>query len=252
LARRRPPRLGHEGAQPSNLVEGLPPASEPAADVAGGSLRTRDVAIALDLPLTRNDIQNLRAKLKRLAGRGILVGGVHDGIAQMFKVIEYARMLVGAKAIETLSTGYLNALAYAKERVQGPDLKQALDRSAPRVEIIRHPDVRRMLMLMKSQAEAMRVVPGVVGSTLAAARQKLATFNLPFTVLGVGAVTVTPGSTLPDSSTTAPKTSGPANAAARTFLTVPFMIRISVINPFVEASKRPTPITRKLFKITIS
>ncbi|MEU1640158.1 hypothetical protein [Nonomuraea sp. NPDC005701] len=40
---------------------------------AGGSLRARDVAMALDLPLTRNDIQNLRAKLKRLAGRGILV-----------------------------------------------------------------------------------------------------------------------------------------------------------------------------------
>jgi alkylation response protein AidB-like acyl-CoA dehydrogenase len=90
--------------------------------------------------------------------RGILVGEIHDGIAQMFKVIEYARMLVGAKAIETLSTGYLNALAYAKVRVQGPDLKQALDRSAPRVEIIRHPDVRRMLMDCKAHVEAMRAL----------------------------------------------------------------------------------------------
>jgi alkylation response protein AidB-like acyl-CoA dehydrogenase len=90
--------------------------------------------------------------------RGILVGDTHDGIRQMFKVIEYARMLVGAKAIETLSTGYLNALAYAKTRVQGPDLKQAADRTAPRVEIIRHPDVRRMLMDCKAHAEAMRAL----------------------------------------------------------------------------------------------
>ena len=50
---------------------------------------------------------------------GTLVGDVHDGIAQMFQVIEYARMIVGAKAISTLSTGYLNALEYAKVRVQG-------------------------------------------------------------------------------------------------------------------------------------
>src|SRR3712207_8608058 len=59
---------------------------------------------------------------------------VHDGIAQMFKVIEYARMLVGTKAIATLSTGYLNALQYAKERIQGPDLKQASeDRKSTRL-----------------------------------------------------------------------------------------------------------------------
>ena len=53
---------------------------------------------------------------------GWLVGEVHDGIAQMFKVIEFARMMVGTKAIATLSTGYLNALDYAKTRVQGADL----------------------------------------------------------------------------------------------------------------------------------
>ena len=90
--------------------------------------------------------------------RGVLVGEVHDGIAQMFKVIEYARMLVGTKAIATLSTGYLNALQYAKERVQGPDLKQALDKTAPRVEIIRHPDVRRNLMRQKMHAEGLRAL----------------------------------------------------------------------------------------------
>ena len=43
---------------------------------------------------------------------GYLVGEVHDGIAQMFQVIEYARMMVGTKAISTLSTGYLNALEF--------------------------------------------------------------------------------------------------------------------------------------------
>ena len=52
---------------------------------------------------------------------GYLLGEVHDGIAQMFKVIEYARMMVGTKAIATLSAGYQQALAYAKTRVQGPD-----------------------------------------------------------------------------------------------------------------------------------
>jgi alkylation response protein AidB-like acyl-CoA dehydrogenase len=87
---------------------------------------------------------------------GTLVGGVHNGIAQMFKVIEHARMMVGAKAIATLSTGYLNALEYAKTRVQGADLTQMLDKTAPRVPIINHPDVRRMLMLQKSYAEGMR------------------------------------------------------------------------------------------------
>ena len=90
--------------------------------------------------------------------RGVLVGEVHNGIAQMFKVIEYARMLVGTKAIETLSTGYLNALDYAKVRVQGADLKQAADKTAPRVEIIRHPDVRRSLMMQKAHVEGLRAL----------------------------------------------------------------------------------------------
>ena len=89
---------------------------------------------------------------------GWLVGEVHNGIAQMFDVIEYARMLVGTKAIATLSTGYLNALAYAKERVQGADLTQMTDKSAPKVTIIHHPDVRRSLMLQKAYAEGLRAV----------------------------------------------------------------------------------------------
>jgi alkylation response protein AidB-like acyl-CoA dehydrogenase len=89
---------------------------------------------------------------------GWLLGEVHNGIAQMFQVIEYARMLVGTKAIGTLSTGYLNALDYAKERVQGADLPQMMDKSAPRVSITHHPDVRRILMLQKAYAEGLRAV----------------------------------------------------------------------------------------------
>jgi alkylation response protein AidB-like acyl-CoA dehydrogenase len=89
---------------------------------------------------------------------GWLVGEVHDGIAQMFKVIEFARMMVGTKAIATLSTGYLNALEYAKTRVQGADLTRMTDKSAPRVTITHHPDVRRSLMIQKAYAEGMRAL----------------------------------------------------------------------------------------------
>jgi len=89
---------------------------------------------------------------------GTLVGGVHDGIRQMFTVIENARMMVGTKAIETLSTGYLNALDYAKNRVQGPDLAKQNDKTSPRITIIHHPDVRRMLMLQKAYTEGMRAL----------------------------------------------------------------------------------------------
>ena len=89
---------------------------------------------------------------------GTLVGGVHDGIRQMFMVIEDARMMVGTKAIATLSTGYLNALDFARNRVQGADLTQITDKTAPRVTIIHHPDVRRMLMLQKAYAEGMRAL----------------------------------------------------------------------------------------------
>ncbi|MDA3030193.1 MAG: acyl-CoA dehydrogenase [Actinomycetota bacterium] len=89
---------------------------------------------------------------------GYLLGEVHEGIAQMFKVIEYARMMVGSKAIATLSAGYQQALAYAKTRVQGPDLTVAKDKNSPRVEIIKHPDVRRSLMTQKSYSEGMRAL----------------------------------------------------------------------------------------------
>jgi alkylation response protein AidB-like acyl-CoA dehydrogenase len=89
--------------------------------------------------------------------KGYLLGEVHNGIAQMFQVIEYARMMVGTKAIATLSTGYLNALEYAKSRVQGADLTNPA-KDAPRVTITHHPDVRRSLMTQKSYSEALRAL----------------------------------------------------------------------------------------------
>ncbi len=88
---------------------------------------------------------------------GWLLGEVHNGIAQMFKVIEHARMMVGTKAIATLSTGYLNALEYAKQRVQGADLTNPGSR-APRVTITHHPDVRRSLLTQKAYAEGLRAL----------------------------------------------------------------------------------------------
>ncbi|GAA5047567.1 acyl-CoA dehydrogenase [Nocardia callitridis] len=93
-----------------------------------------------------------------IPAKGWLVGEVHNGIAQMFEVIEHARMMVGTKAIGTLSTGYLNARDYAKERVQGADLTQMTDKAAPRVSITHHPDVRRSLATQKAYAEGLRAV----------------------------------------------------------------------------------------------
>lgn len=90
--------------------------------------------------------------------RGLLVGNVHDGIRQMFKVIEQARMSIGMKSMATLSTAYLNALAYARDRVQGPDLAKWTDKASPRVTIIHHPDVRRNLMNLKAHSEGMRAL----------------------------------------------------------------------------------------------
>ena len=94
----------------------------------------------------------------RHPAKGWLIGDKHDGIRQMFRIIEFARMMVGTKAIATLSTGYLNALEYAKERVQGPDLAQFMDKAAPKVTITHHPDVRRSLMTQKAYAEGMRAL----------------------------------------------------------------------------------------------
>ena len=128
---------------------------------ADGTVGERNGVVATNVEHKMGLKASTTCELTFGAGRpavGTLVGGVHDGIRQMFRVIEDARMMVGTKAIATLSTGYLNALDYARSRVQGADLAQQADKTAPRVTIMHHPDVRRMLMLQKAYAEGMRAL----------------------------------------------------------------------------------------------
>ena len=87
---------------------------------------------------------------------GWLLGDSHGGIAQMFEIIKHVRMLVGVKAMATLSTGYLNALDYAKTRVQGAPIVRGA--SPEPVAIVEHPDVRRSLLSQKAHAEGMRAL----------------------------------------------------------------------------------------------
>ncbi|HSD86740.1 MAG TPA: acyl-CoA dehydrogenase, partial [Kofleriaceae bacterium] len=126
-----------------------------------GSLGERNGAVVTNVEHKMGIRGSATCELTLGAGakcRGLLLGEIHDGIAQMFHVIEYARMGVGTKSMATLSTAYLNALDYTRVRKQGADLMKAADKTAPRVEIIRHPDVRRMLMLQKAFAEGLRAI----------------------------------------------------------------------------------------------
>jgi alkylation response protein AidB-like acyl-CoA dehydrogenase len=91
--------------------------------------------------------------------RGILVGGQeHAGMKQMFRMMNGARISVGVQGIALASTAYLNALGYARERLQGSDVKHFKDPNAARVPIIAHSDVRRMLLEMKAKVEGMRTL----------------------------------------------------------------------------------------------
>ena len=89
--------------------------------------------------------------------RGRLVGSTeHQGIRQMFQMMNFARIGVGIQGLAIASTAYLNALEYAKERKQGANIKNWKDPDAPRVPIIEHPNVRRMLLDMKARVEGIR------------------------------------------------------------------------------------------------
>jgi alkylation response protein AidB-like acyl-CoA dehydrogenase len=91
--------------------------------------------------------------------RGILVGTEpHMGMRQMFRLMNGARILVGVQGLAVASTAYLNALAYARERLQGSSVRHFKDPHAPRVPIIEHADVRRMLLEMKAKVEGMRTL----------------------------------------------------------------------------------------------
>ncbi len=89
---------------------------------------------------------------------GWLVGERHTGIHDMFLIIQWARMMVGTKSMAQLSAAYATALDYAKIRIQGADLAEAMNKTAPRVAIINHPDVRRMLLVQKAYAEGLRAL----------------------------------------------------------------------------------------------
>lgn len=88
--------------------------------------------------------------------RGYLLGEENKGMRAMFLMMNEARLLVGLQALTCASNSYLNALNYARERVQGRNLLQMMEPDAPAVPIIQHPDVRRMLITMKSYVEGMR------------------------------------------------------------------------------------------------
>ena len=92
---------------------------------------------------------------------GYLVGEENRGLETMFIMMNAARFGVGLEGVAIAERAFQRALAFAKERLQGRDLA-----SGKTVPIIRHPDVRRMLMLMKSQTEAMRALAYVVAASL--------------------------------------------------------------------------------------
>ncbi len=88
--------------------------------------------------------------------RGFLLGEANHGMRVMFHMMNEARLLVGGIGFNNASAAYMLAVNYAKERIQGRDLAEALDPKAPGVAIINHPDVRRMLMWMKAHVDGMR------------------------------------------------------------------------------------------------
>src|SRR6185369_2880669 len=94
--------------------------------------------------------------------KGYLVGELNRGLSYMFVMMNAARFSVGLEGVSIAERAFQRALAYAKERLQGKDLVQG----GKTVPIIRHPDVRRMLMLMKSQTEAARALAYVVAASM--------------------------------------------------------------------------------------
>jgi len=93
---------------------------------------------------------------------GYLVGEENRGLEYMFVMMNAARFAVGLEGVAISERAFQRALAFAKERVQGRDMGAG----GKAVPIIRHPDVRRMLMLMKSQTEAMRALAYTTASAL--------------------------------------------------------------------------------------
>ena len=95
--------------------------------------------------------------------RGMLLGEENKGMRSMFLMMNEARLLVGIQGFACASAAYLHAVNYARQRVQGRHLLNMMDKSAPSVPIIQHPDVRRMLLTMKAYVEGMRSLIYYVG-----------------------------------------------------------------------------------------
>ncbi len=97
---------------------------------------------------------------------GHLMGQENQGMRIMFEMMNEARLFVGMQGLAHASTAYLHALQYAKERYQGAPVEHMRDPEAPRVRIIEHPDVRRMLMFMKSSTEGLRALQHLIAYCL--------------------------------------------------------------------------------------
>jgi len=118
---------------------------------------------------------------------GELVGELNKGINYMFLMMNEARIGVGVQGEATASAAYLSAVQYSKERIQGVEIQNMRDVNAPRVEIIKHPDVRRMLLFMKAYVEGMRalIYRGVYFWTLAELSKDPAEREKYDTLLGI-------------------------------------------------------------------
>ena len=95
--------------------------------------------------------------------RGTLLGEENKGMRAMFLMMNEARLLVGLQGLACASASYIHAVNYARQRIQGRHLMQIMDKSAPAVSIIQHPDVRRMLLTMKVYVEGMRSLLYYIG-----------------------------------------------------------------------------------------
>jgi len=95
--------------------------------------------------------------------KGLLLGEENKGMRAMFLMMNEARLLVGLQGLACASSAYMYAVNYARERVQGKHLLQMMDKDAPSVPIIQHPDVRRQLMMMKVYVEGIRSLLYYVG-----------------------------------------------------------------------------------------
>jgi 3-(methylsulfanyl)propanoyl-CoA dehydrogenase len=132
---------------------------------ADGSLGKRNSAVCASIEHKLGIHASPTAVLVFDKAIGYMVGEENRGLEYMFVMMNAARFAVGLEGVAIAERAFQRALAYAKERVQGRDLVAG----GKAVPIIRHPDVRRMLMLMKSQTEAMRALAYVTAAALDAA-----------------------------------------------------------------------------------